>query len=96
MMDDSRAAYDGLLAYPNFLAHGTPMNVTPPDATGTQPIWSGLKLGDQALVRTYSPSGKAGHVTIDAFPGVTVKLPAPPAGAGFLITSTGHVRRVKM
>ena len=96
MMDDSRAVYDGLLAYRNFLSQGTPMNVTPPDPSGTQPIWSGLKLGDQALVRTYSPSGKAGRVTIEAFPGVSVKLPAPAAGAGFLITSTGHVRRVKM
>jgi hypothetical protein len=96
MMDDSRAAYDGLLAYRNFLSQGTPMNVTPPDPSGTQPIWSGLKLGDQALVRTYSPSGKAGRVTIEPFAGVTVKLPAPAAGAGFLITSTGHVHRVKM
>lgn len=96
MMDDSRAVYDGLLAYRNFLTQGTPMNVTMPDASGTQPIWSGLKLGDQALVRTYSPSGKAGRVTVDAFPGVTVTLPATAAGAGFLISSNGHIRRVKM
>ena len=96
MMDDSRAVYDGLLAYRNFLTQGTPMNVSVPDASGTQPIWSGLKLGDQALVRTYSPSGKPGRVTVDAFPGVTVTLPATAAGAGYIITSTGHVRRVKM
>ena len=95
MMDDSRAAYNGLLAYRNFLSQGTPMNVTPP-ASSAAPIWSGLRLGNQALVRTFSPSGKAAKVTIEAFTGVKVTLPAPAAGAGFLITSTGKVRRVRM
>ena len=71
------------------------MNVTPPTSS-TAPIWSGLKLGNQALVRTYSPSGKGARITIEAFTGVQVKLPAPAAGASFLITSTGKVRRVKM
>ena len=95
MMDDSRAVYNGLLAYRNFLSQGTPMNVTPP-ASSAAPIWSGLRLGNQALVRTYSPSGKGAKVTIEAFTGVKVTLPAPAAGASFLITSTGKVRRVRM
>lgn len=95
MMDDSRAVYDGLLAYRNFLTQGTAMNVAPPTSSA-QPIWSGLRLNNQALVRTYSPDGKAARVTIEAFTGVKVTLPAPAAGASFLISSTGKVRRVKM
>lgn len=94
MVDDSRAVYDGLLPFRKFLSDGTPMNLNEPDPSGTQPVWSGLKLGNQALVRTYSPSGKAQRVTIEAFAGVTVTLPATRSGAGFLISSNGHVRRV--
>ena len=93
-LEDARAVYDEMLAYRPFLDQGTPMNLSPADINSPTPTWSGLKLGNQALVRTFSVPGQATQVTIQAFAGQSVTLDAPQDGATYLITQSGPVTRV--
>jgi hypothetical protein len=81
------AVYDEMLAYRKFLDAGKVMNVTVPDMQ--DPIWSGLQLGDEALVRAFVQDTRPGSVTIRPWadaPAVT--LAAPPAGATYLLRHT--------
>jgi hypothetical protein len=92
-IEAARSVYDEMLTYRPFLDQGTPMNLANPSVTGTTPTWSGLKLGNQALVRTYSVDGQGTQVTVNAF-GQNLVLDAPRAGATYLITQGGAVTRV--
>jgi hypothetical protein len=92
----AREVYDQMLDYRSFLDNGTPMNTTPPPVGSGVSVWSGLKLGDQALVRTYTTGGTDGTVTVQAFANVTVTLDAPADGATYLISSDGQVQQVAM
>lgn len=92
----AREVYDQMLDWRPFLDNGTPMNTTPPPVGSGNSVWSGLKLGDQALVRTYTTGGTDGTVTVQAFANVTVTLDAPAAGATYLISSDGRVQSVTM
>jgi hypothetical protein len=92
-IEAARSVYDEMLTYRPFLDQGTPMNLTNPSLSGATPTWSGLKLGNQALVRTYSVDGQGTQVTVNAF-GQNLVLDAPRAGATYLITQGGAVTRV--
>ena len=93
-VEAARGVFDELLGYGGFLTHGTPMNLTIPDLNSSGPIWSGLKMGNQCLIRTFTDAASDGTVTINAFPGVTVTLPAPTTGATFIVNSDGTFTRV--
>jgi hypothetical protein len=93
-VEAARSVFDELLGYGAFLTSGTPMNLGVPSIGTTGPIWSGLKLGNQCLIRTYTDGGVDGVVTINAFPGVTVTLSAPTTGATFIVNSNGTYTRV--
>jgi hypothetical protein len=87
---DAVAVYDEMLAYRKFLDHGEVMNTEPPIATDDGPLWSGLRVGDEAVVRTFTQAAKKVPVTITPFTGgPTVTLACPPAGATYLLTRTG-------
>lgn len=93
-VEAARSVFDELLGYGAFLTSGTPMTLGLPDLNSSGPIWSGLKLGNQCLIRTYTDGGLVGSVTVNAFPGVTVTLPAPTTGATFIVNSNGTFTRV--
>jgi len=93
-IEDARSVYDELLAFRPFLDKGTPMNLTRPDFDGKAPLWSGLRLAGQCLVRTFSLDGQATTVTITPSPGWRLKLKAPPQGATYLIHRDGRVEQV--
>lgn len=87
-VEAARSVYDEMLQYPGFLQNGTPLNLTLPTVSGA-PIWSGLRWGNQALIRTY-PDGPADTtVTLSPFAGITVTLPAPAGGATYIVNSDG-------
>jgi len=90
----AQAVFDDLLGYGDFLTHGQPMNLAIPALGVTGPSWSGLKDGNQCLIRTFTDAASDGTVTITAFPGVTVTLPAPTTGATFIVNSNGTFSRV--
>jgi hypothetical protein len=93
-IEDARSVYDQMLVFPQFLDHGTPMNLTTPNITAGAAVWLGLKLNNQALIRTWSPTGSTQQVTIQAFSGVSVTLAAPSQGATYLVGADGSVQQV--
>ena len=93
-VEAARSVFDELLGYGAFLTRGTPMNPGIPDLNSSGPIWSGLKMDNQCLIRTFTDAATDGTVTINAFPGINVTLPAPTTGATFIVNSDGTFTRV--
>ena len=54
-------------------------------------VWSGLRKGDRALIRTVTLGPTAAFVEVTPFEGVTVRLPAPPQGATHVVSRDGSV-----
>jgi hypothetical protein len=83
-IEDAVAVYDELLADRRFLDAGIIMNTSvlaPPDDT---PIWSGLRLGDEAVVRTFTQGPAPARLTITPFDGAgPIELESPPQGATY-------------
>lgn len=78
-----------------FLEGGTPINHSWPDPKDQNAIvWSGLKKGDEALIRivTFAPS--AVTVGICPFRGKAITLIAPPEGATYVVNASGEARRI--
>ena len=93
-VEDAQAIYDEMLAYRKFLDGGVTMNtavLAPPDNGA---IWSGLRLGDEAIVRAFTQNATSIRATLIPFPdatgkGASVELDCPPQGATYLLKKTG-------
>ena len=90
-VEDARAVYDELLGHRQFLDEGRPVNFAEPTAEGV--VWSARRCGERCLVRTFS-LGKATTVKIAPFGGVGVTVEASPAGATYLVASSGKTEKV--
>ena len=89
-LEDAQAIYDEMLGYRKFLDGGTPINLDAPSATYDGPIWSGRRLGDEALVRGFTQGTHAVTATITPFEGgPAVEIACPPEGATYLIRRDG-------
>lgn len=85
-VEDTQAVYDEMLGRRAFLEGGEVMNLEVPAPRDPGPFWSGLRLGDKALVRvTGGPGGGNQEVTVEAWPRRPATLPAPPGGATYLL-----------
>ncbi|HPD15255.1 MAG TPA: hypothetical protein PLE19_09905 [Planctomycetota bacterium] len=93
-VEDVRSVYDALLAHREFLDKGEPVNFRFPPLFSAEPVWSGLRLGDRCLVRTFTLGAVAAKVEVTPFPGVTLTLDAPPEGALLVVHNDGRVRRL--
>jgi hypothetical protein len=83
-----RAVMDEMLSFRSFLDHGTPMNFSYNNVFDHSPVWSGLALNGQAVVRAVSPnSATSGTIASVAVPGgaTFTNLVAPPGGATYLL-----------
>jgi len=85
-LQDAVVVYGEILAHRDLLAGGEAMNLSVPQAQDDGVLWSGLRLPDRAVVRACSQGAGDGTVKIEAWPGVTVELPAPTGGATYEIT----------
>jgi len=92
-IEDVRSVYDSLLARREFLDKGEPVNFKFPALFGAEPVWSGLRLGDRCLVRTFTLGAVPAKVQVTPFPGVTLTLDAPPEGATCIIHKDGRIER---
>jgi hypothetical protein len=79
-VQDASAVYDEMLAWRDLLDHGTPLCLDVPGIQDDGVLWSGLRLGDRALVRTFKQGGGKAKVTIEPWPGKKITLEATPAG----------------
>ena len=90
------AVYNEFFAYPEFLEKGKVLNdaVLPPKVPGV--VWSGLGLPDKALIRVIALGRSAPEmVEITPFPGVSVRLMAPPGGQTYIVEPSGQTYCVK-
>jgi hypothetical protein len=88
----TRAVYDQMLEYRQFLDEGVPMNFEVPVVRSRGVVWSGRRWKDQALVRAFTLSPSAKRFGVVAFPGVAVELDATLKGTTYLIARDGSVR----
>ena len=65
-----------------------------PKSVEAEAVWSGRKLPSGYLVRAVSLGKDEARVRVGVAEGVTVELDAPRAGATYLISATGEVRKV--
>jgi hypothetical protein len=88
-LEDAVAIYDEMLAYRKFLDRGTVMNTATIEPTDDGAFWSGLRLGDEAVVRCFTQHSKPVTAVIPFPDADPVSLTAPPAGATYLLKREG-------
>ncbi|MBF0424965.1 MAG: hypothetical protein HQL66_03985 [Magnetococcales bacterium] len=74
---DATSVYDEMLAHRKFLEKGEVLNFSYPEPEAPSLLWSGLRLGDRAVVRLYDQSGAAGRHTLELWPHDKVTLETP-------------------
>lgn len=83
-IEDAVAIYDEMLEYRKFLDAGKVMNTAVPALQEKGPIWSGLLLGDEAVVRAFVQDSKPKDFALRPWEdSPAVKLTAPPSGATY-------------
>lgn len=95
-VEDARAVYDELLAYPRFLQFGEPMNLKWPRPDHPEIVWSGLRLADRCLIRTFAPKDGLDQIKIRPWPNrpIEVTVSASDEGQTAIIHSDGSIERV--
>jgi hypothetical protein len=89
--EDVAAVYDEVLVYRDFLDRGWILNTEEPKADFDGAIWSGLRLGDRALVRAFTQGSAPVDFTVKPWGGAAaVALAAPPEGRAWMLTRTGE------
>jgi hypothetical protein len=92
---DAAASMDEALAYRDFLERGTVMTTAVPAVTAPT-LWSGLRLGDQAIVRAVSLDPQPHRVVLAPWTDAEiVSLPAPVSGQTYRLTKAGREVRVE-
>jgi len=85
-VQDAVAVYDEMLAYREFLDAGEVLCTDTPPEQDDGVLWSGLRLGDRAVIRTFKQGGGKAQVTVEPWPGAPVRLEATAEGATHLLT----------
>lgn len=85
-VEDAQWVYNEMLAYRQFLEEGEVMNFDVPDNRETSVMWSGLRLGDRALVRITNLGSDRASIKICLTERQCRRLPVPQ-------TSHTHVLR---
>jgi hypothetical protein len=93
-VEDSAAVYDEMLAWREYLDGGAVMNYRYPDSATDKLLWSGLRLGQRALIRAVSVNGKPQILRFEPWPGMAVELAAPVSGATYLLRYNAKENKV--
>ncbi len=93
---DALAVYDEMLAYRDFLDDGRVLNVRYPRIDDDGPLWSGLALGDRAVIRLVHQGGPGsrGEIALNPWPGYRVVLEARDQGRTYLLEKSDESGRV--
>jgi len=60
-----------------------------PEMQDERVVWSGLRLGDRALVRAFKQGGGDGVLSFTPWPDQPMKLPVPAGGKIYLLRRVG-------
>jgi len=83
-IEDAVAIYDEMLAFRPFLEKGRILNTQVPEVQFDGAIWSGMLVGNEAIVRAFTQGEKAIEFAITPWEGgPEVKLDASPEGATY-------------
>ena len=91
---DAAAIYDEMLAYRDFLDHGTPLSLDVPKMQDEGVIWSGLRMEDRAVIRTFKQGSGTAKVTVEPWPGSKITLQATPEGKTYLLSLKDNQVRI--
>ena len=95
-VEDVVRIYDELLAHRDFLDSGVPFQFELPAAKGDGPIWSGLRLKDRALIRTFTLGATSATARVQPWPDKpAVELPAPRSGKTYVLSIDGAQVKVQ-
>lgn len=87
---DVVAVYDEMLAFRKFLDHGVVMNTAVPTVQDDGPIWSGLRVGEEAVMRVFTQAAHPVKLSVAPFTsGPKVELLCPPQGATYFLRRSG-------
>lgn len=85
-VEDAVAIYDEMLAYRRFLEEGWIMNTDVPGIRHDGPVWSGLRLEKEAVVRAFTQAEHPVKFTIAPWDqGPTLELVATPTGTTYYL-----------
>lgn len=85
---DTVAIYDEMLAYRTFLDKGSVMNFEFPKVQDEGPVWSGLRLGDKAIVRVFWQGSQSKPLKIEPWEGYQVELKHSDQGVTYYLERT--------
>jgi hypothetical protein len=84
-IEDVVAVYDEMLAYRTILEKGTVLNVDVPAIKDEGPIWSGMRLGNEAVIRAFTEGKQMVKTEISPFAGTKVEIECPPEGVTYVM-----------
>jgi hypothetical protein len=84
-LQDAVQAYDQILEHREFLEAGEVMNLEVPEAQDDGVFWSGLRLGERAVLRLSSQGEQAARVELEPWSGHRIELEAPTDGRTYLL-----------
>nr|CRH05052.1 protein of unknown function [Candidatus Magnetococcus massalia] len=85
-VEDAVAIYDEMLAYHDFLNQGQVLNYRYPKLQDSAVLWSGLKLKERALIRTFRGPLSPPEIKLEPWKGQTITLPLPKGGSSWMLT----------
>ncbi|HOS43720.1 MAG TPA: hypothetical protein PK794_08525, partial [Armatimonadota bacterium] len=94
-VQDAVASLDEMLRYRRFLEGGTVMTTAVPHPGEDGAIWSGLRLGDEAIVRAFTLAAQPATLVFTPWEDAAIlALEAPTAGATYHLSRDGERVRV--
>ena len=95
-VQDAATVYDELLKHRDFLDQGEVMNLEVPPPQHDGAIWSGLRLGDHALVRAASLTGGDVVVEIGGWQGFGLPVTATADGVTYVVRLNREAGRMEI
>ena len=92
-LEDALAVYDEMLAFREFLERGEVLQREIPHELDDGAVWSGLRLGDRALVRVFKQGGGTRKQTVQPWPGSRFDLTADSEGITYMIARNGKAEK---
>jgi hypothetical protein len=84
-VQDAVAIYDEMLQFREMLEDGEVLNLTVPKIQESGVVWSGLRLRERAVVRTFKQGEGMSRITVEAWPNERVRLSASAAGETYVL-----------
>jgi hypothetical protein len=93
-IEDAVAIYDEMLAFREFLDKGEILNFDVPHEQDDSVVWSGLRLGNRAVVRVFKQGGGKAKATIRPWGQKTFEVEADATGQTYLLDQDGTAKKV--